>query len=51
MRTAADPLAVDNFALWDTFTRYPQDKRLLPHRRLLTERTDHALMSFYDAPR
>jgi len=32
MRTATESLAVDNFALWDTFTGYPQDKRTIPHR-------------------
>jgi len=32
MRTATESLAVDNLALWDTFTGYPQDKRTIPHR-------------------
>jgi len=32
MRTAAEPQAVDNFALRDTFTRYPQGRRPIPHR-------------------
>ena len=32
MRTAAEQQTVDNFALWDTFTGYPQDKRTIPHR-------------------
>jgi len=32
MRTAAKPQAVDNFTLRDSFVRYPQDKRPIPHR-------------------
>jgi len=31
MRTAAKPQAVDNFALRDSFVRYPQGRRPFPY--------------------
>jgi len=31
MRTATEQQTVDNFALWDTFTGYPQGRRPFPY--------------------
>lgn len=52
MRTAAEQQTVDNFALWDTFTGYPQgaggqSRTISP----LAQRAHRAFMSLYDAQR
>ena len=52
MRTAAEQQTVDNFALWDTFTGYPQGRRPFPYTiSPLAQRAHRAFMSLYDAPR
>ena len=51
MRTATEQQTVDNFALWDTFTGYPQAGG---HSRTISppaQRAHRAFMSLYDAPR
>lgn len=44
MRTAAQQQTVDNFALWDTFTGYPQGKEAIPVPSLRSPSVHTALL-------